>query len=228
MLTTGVVIVVPAVLAGLAVPAGTPLLAVGAVALAIAISLATAKAGAAVWQRCPAARDVVFADLLLWGWARRYLSERRFQTARALFETARRAGAAVDVEQLERLSQLLEAHDPYVHGHSRRVARHAARVARARHLPPEEIARIQTAASVHDVGKIYTAKEILRKPERLTDREFAVIKRHAADGARMLELVGDAEITAMVRHHHERIDGCGYPDGLVGEEIPLGARIIAV
>jgi hypothetical protein len=96
------------------------------------------------------------------------------------------------------------------------------------HLSPVEIAKIQTAAAVHDVGKLYTPREILNNPSRLSDTEYEVAKRHAAWGARMLSAVGDDEITGMVRHHHERIDGRGYPDGLRSSDIPLGARIIAV
>jgi hypothetical protein len=96
------------------------------------------------------------------------------------------------------------------------------------HLAPVEVAKIQTAATVHDVGKLYTPREILENPSRLSDAEYDVAKRHAAWGGRMLATVGDDAITEMVRHHHERIDGTGYPDGLAGPEIPLGARIIAV
>ena len=81
---------------------------------------------------------------------------------------------------------------------------------------------------MHDLGKLYTPREILNNPGRLTPEEFEIVKRHAADGAEMLDGVGDPEIAAMVRHHHERVDGRGYPDGLTGSQIPLGARIIAV
>jgi hypothetical protein len=81
---------------------------------------------------------------------------------------------------------------------------------------------------VHDVGKIKTPREVLTKPGRLDDSEFETVKHHPVDGAAMVRNLGDAEITAMVRHHHERLDGTGYPDRLAGEEIPLGARIIAV
>jgi hypothetical protein len=129
---------------------------------------------------------------------------------------------------LTTLSGLLQARDRQTHGHGQRVARHAGRIARAMHLSPVEIAKIRTAAVVHDVGKLHTPREILNNPGRLTDTEFAVIMRHPAEGAYMLADVGDPEIAAMVRHHHERLDGHGYPDGLSGSEIPLGARIIAV
>jgi len=95
-------------------------------------------------------------------------------------------------------------------------------------LSTAEIAKIRRAGGVHDVGKLYTPREILNNPKRLTDAELAVMRRHAVDGGNMMAAAGDLEIAAMVRHHHERIDGRGYPDGLIGSDIPLGARIIAV
>jgi len=165
---------------------------------------------------------------MLWGWFRRCWTERRLSRARDLYESARKAGATVDIDLLTTLSGLLQARDRQTHGHGQRVARHAGRIARAMNLSPVEIAKIRTAAVVHDVGKLHTPREILNNPGRLTDAEFAVIMRHPAEGARMLADVGDPEIAAMVRHHHERLDGHGYPDRLAGSEIPLGARIIAV
>jgi hypothetical protein len=95
-------------------------------------------------------------------------------------------------------------------------------------LDKAEVARIRTAALLHDVGKIEVPWEILEKPGALTDEEFAEIKKHPGAGARLVEGMGDPELTATVRHHHERIDGGGYPDGIAREEIPVGARIIAV
>ncbi len=195
---------------------------------AVAVSVAIASAEAALWKRQRRSRDFVFADLMLWGWLRRCWTERRLAQARDLYDSARKAGPTVSIDLLERLSKLLEARDAYTHGHSQRVARHAECIARAMHISPVEIAKIRTAATVHDVGKLYTPREILNNPGRLTDAEFAVMKRHPGDGAHMLAAVGDCEIAAMVRHHHERMDGHGYPDGLSGSDIPLGARIIAV
>jgi hypothetical protein len=196
--------------------------------LAVAVSLALATAGAALWKRTRGSRDVVFADLLLWGWVRRCWTELRLAQATELYDSAMRAGPAVRIELLTGLGRLLEARDTYTHGHGRRVARHAERIAREMHLPPREIAKVRAAAAVHDLGKLYTPREVLNNPGRLSEAEFEVVKRHAGDGADMLAGVGDAEIAAMVRHHHERIDGKGYPDRLAGSEIPLGARIIAV
>jgi hypothetical protein len=225
---TALVIALPALLVAVIVPRGG-LLEIAASALtAVALSSVFAAAGAAFWKRRPASRDIVFADLMLWGWLRRCWTERRLTRARELYESARKAGASVDIDLLTTLSGLLQARDRQTHGHGQRVARHAGRIARAMHLSPVEIAKIRTAAVVHDVGKLHTPREILNNPGRLTDAEFAVIMRHPAEGAHMLVDAGDPEIAAMVRHHHERLDGHGYPDGLSGSEIPLGARIIAV
>jgi HD domain-containing protein len=226
--TTASVVILPAVLVTALVPRGGSLLMVASTASAVAVSVAIASAEAALWTRRSGSRDLVFADLMLWGWLRRCWAERRLAQARALYDSARKAGPAVSIKLLEDLSRRLEARDAYTHGHSQRVARHAERIARAMHLSAAEIAKIRTAATVHDVGKIYTPREILNNPGRLTDQELAIVKLHASDGADMLAAVGDPEITTMVRHHHERIDGHGYPDGLAGSEIPLGARIIAV
>ncbi len=181
-----------------------------------------------MWTRRPGSRDLVFAELMLWGWARRCWTERRLAQARALYDSVTKAGSTVSIELLEELSERLHARDAYTHGHNQRVARHAESIARAMHLSPTEVAKIRTAGAVHDVGKIYTPREILNNPGTLNDREYAIVKLHSGDGADMLEAAGDPEITAIVRHHHERVDGRGYPDGLLGSNIPLGARIIAV
>jgi hypothetical protein len=228
VLTTALVIVLPALLVSMIVPRGGAVWIAASGLLAVAVSMAIAASGAALWKREPHSRDIVFSDLLLWGWARRCWTERRLSQARELYDSARKSGPDVSIELLTGLSRLLEARDAYTHGHGQRVSRHAAQIARAMHLSPVEIAKIRTAATVHDIGKLYTPREILNNPNRLTDAEFEVAKRHAAWGGRMLANVGDPEIAAMVRHHHERIDGKGYPDRLAGAEIPLGARIIAV
>ena len=228
LLVTTSLVLLPAVLAAAIVPRAGTLAALASVACAVAASLAIACGEAALWKRCPGSRDLVFGDLLLWGWARRCWAERRLARARSLYDAASRAGPAVSIELLTTLSALLGARDAYTHGHSQRVARHAERIARAMRLGPVQTAKIRTAAAVHDVGKLYTPRAILNNPRRLSEAEFEVMKRHATDGADMLAAVGDPEIAAMVRHHHERIDGSGYPDRLAGSGDPLGSRIIAV
>ncbi|MEA2330792.1 MAG: hypothetical protein QOH58_930 [Thermoleophilaceae bacterium] len=199
---------------------------------AMVLSLALARLGAALWTRYgTASSDLVFGDLLLWGWVRRACAEQRLERAARLLQDPDAAETGAREERsllLHRLSALLEAIDPYTHGHSKRVARHAERIARELGLPREEVARIRAAALVHDVGKVNTPRAILTKPGRLTDSEFAVVKRHPGDGAIMVAELGDPELSAIVRHHHERLDGTGYPDGIAESDIPLGARIIAV
>jgi HD-GYP domain-containing protein (c-di-GMP phosphodiesterase class II) len=183
------------------------------VALGAALSLAICQLAARYWKRRADAADMLFGELMIWGWARRCWHERR------LGETL--AG-------LERLALTLEARDPYTHGHSRRVARYSSMIAKRMGLGAEEVARIRTAAAVHDVGKLKTPIAVLHKPGSLTDEEFELIKRHPADGAVMVAALGDERLTSIVLHHHERLDGSGYPHGLSGTEIPIGARIIAV
>lgn len=199
-----------------------------AVVVAVLGSIAFASVGASLWMRRARSRELIFAELMLWSWVRRFRAERRLARTRDLFESARESGSTVSIELLTQLSDLHQAVDPYVHGHSRRVAAYAGRIAREMRLSPEQIANVETAALVHDIGKIYTPQEILQKPDRLTDREFAIVKLHARDGAEILADAGDPQLTAIVRHHHERPDGKGYPDGIEAAEIPLGSRIIAV
>jgi len=204
--------------------------------LALGLSLGVSYLGRALWETRASSEDLLFGELMVWGFVRRWRAERRLASALRLIGSmnhaqSRVAGgltAASQAKALEQLGAALEATDPHSQGHSRRVARHAWMIAERIGLPREQVARIRTAAAVHDVGKIETPASILRKPGRLTDEEFDVIKRHPVDGARMVTVLGDAELTSMVRHHHERIDGTGYPGRLSGEEIPLGARIIAV
>ena len=201
------------------------------VGLGIVLSLGASWLGAAYWKRRSGSEDVLFADLMIWGWLQRWRTERRLDIALKLL--ARDAGMGdLSAERragvLQQLAVALEARDPYTHGHSRRVARYASMISKRMGLSSGEVARIRTAAAVHDVGKINTPVEILHKPERLTEEEFGIIQRHPVDSARMVAILGDEELTSIVRHHHERLDGTGYPNGLAGDRIPLGARIIAV
>ena len=127
------------------------------------------------------------------------------------------------------LAEALEAKDPYTHGHSRRVTEIAVMMARELGLPTEEQDRIRLAGLVHDIGKIGVPEEILHKPGKLTDEEFASIREHPSVGVRILRpIIRDQEVLAIVRHHHERFEGGGYPDGIAGEEIPMGSRLMAV
>jgi hypothetical protein len=197
-------------------------------ALAVALTLLATAAGNAYWKRRRKAGDVVFGDLLPWGWFRRRRAERRLANT---LEQLRDLDARDTPERTQLLQQIaagLDVRYPYLDGHSHRVARYSSITAERMHLRAEQVTRIGTAASIHDVGKLHVSREILDKPERLTEEEFEQIKRHAAEGARMVACLGDPEVTAIVRHHHERFDGRGYPDGLRGEDIPLGSRILGV
>ena len=126
------------------------------------------------------------------------------------------------------LARAVDARDVYTGSHSQRVAELAARTARRLGLPDEEVELTRLAASLHDLGKLAIPEEILRKPGPLTEPERMVLERHPQIGFRMLESLGVDPVADWVLHHHERWDGSGYPDGLPGEQIPLGARIIFV
>ncbi len=205
--------------------------------IGVAVSFGVSSAGAALWKARTGSRDVLFGELMLWGWVQRWRTERHLATASdvlGLNNGPRRnlSGGRLTHEQraglLTQLASALEARDPYTHGHSRRVARHASNIAKRMGLSAEEVAKIRTAGVVHDVGKVNTPTAVLHKEGKLTDGEYKVVKRHPVQGATMVTPLGDDDLTAMVRHHHERLDGTGYPDGLAGDSIPLGARILAV
>lgn len=130
---------------------------------------------------------------------------------------------------LHALVKAIETRDPYTSGHSIRVATLSRLIAEDLGLSSRKVNRVRTAALLHDVGKIDPVfSEVLMKPYDLTPDERELIQTHASKGADLLRDMGsmDKEVVAAVRHHHERFDGKGYPDGLVGEAIPLEARII--
>lgn len=127
------------------------------------------------------------------------------------------------------LSKIIDARDPYVSGHSAKVADYAISIAAELGLPAERITPLRQAGLLHDIGKIGISEHILHKPAKLTPEEYEQIKTHANLGAEFLETArGLRHLAPFVRHHHERWDGRGYPQGLVGEETPLEARILAV
>ncbi|MCX7730575.1 MAG: HD domain-containing protein, partial [Candidatus Caldatribacterium sp.] len=127
------------------------------------------------------------------------------------------------------LAQALEYYDGSTRVHSEVSAGYALEIARSLGLPEEKARLVRWAALVHDVGKIFIPQSILRKPGKLTDEEYELVKLHAVKGEDLLAGIKDLEpVARIVRHHHERFDGTGYPDGLRGEEIPLESRILAV
>lgn len=131
-------------------------------------------------------------------------------------------------ELLELMVAAIEARDPYTSGHSRRVAANARLIAEFLNVPRKQVERIFVAALLHDVGKIHEVfGPILSKPGRLTDTELEIMQTHSAKGAELIQNVSQLrDIVPVVRNHHENWDGTGYPDGLSGENIPLGSRII--
>ncbi len=228
LLATACVTVLPVAITAVVLPSHGLTSVIAAIAAAIALSVLIAAAGKALWTRRPVPRELVFSDLMIWSWLNRVWIERRLRRASREVVSEQPPSAAEHIAALGRLERLLEARDVYTHGHSQRVTRHVEAIARAMHLGHDDITKILTAAAVHDVGKIYTPREVLNKPGKLTDGELQIIQRHPADGVALLGEIEDPEIRAMVHHHHERLDGRGYPDGLRGSAIPLGARIIAV
>jgi putative nucleotidyltransferase with HDIG domain len=154
-------------------------------------------------------------------------------------EAATRVGEAkqhvADVEHLyrasvEMLAIAVDAKDQVTHGHIRRVQRHTLAVADAVGVTDaRELKAMEAGALLHDIGKLAVPDYVLNKPSALTPAEFETMKKHASLGARILTAVEfPYPVVPIVRHHHERWDGRGYPDGLVGPEIPLGARILSV
>lgn len=133
----------------------------------------------------------------------------------------------ISVATLEALVNALEAKDPYLRGHSARVADLSAMVAAELGLADEQVEAVRTGGRLHDIGKIGIREEILNKHGPLTDEEFEHVKEHPVTGSDILApLTHLGQVIEFVRSHHERWDGRGYPDGLAGTAIPMGARII--
>ncbi len=127
------------------------------------------------------------------------------------------------------LASSIDAKDAYTHGHSKRVTRYSLAIANALEVESDEVEDLELAGYLHDIGKIGMPQEILQKPVSLTDEEFDIVKRHPTNGVRILENLKNLHrVSNFILHHHERIDGAGYPHGLKGEDIPLGSRILAV
>ena len=127
------------------------------------------------------------------------------------------------------LAKIIDARDPYVSGHSAKVADYATTIAMELGLPAERVEHLRQAALLHDIGKIGISEQVLHKPGKLTPEEYEYFQTHATLGAELLETCqGLRYLVPFVRHHHERWDGSGYPDGLRREQIPLEARILAV
>jgi diguanylate cyclase (GGDEF)-like protein/putative nucleotidyltransferase with HDIG domain len=195
----------------------------------------TVSAGVAISPQHAAERDelIRLADSALY-WAKEYGKNRVRAYRPDVIELAELKRLASGPDRAARfraaasLARAVDARDVYTGSHSQRVAELAARTARRLGLPDEEVELTRLAGSLHDLGKLAIPEEILRKPGPLTEPERIVLERHPQIGFRMLESLGVDPVADWVLHHHERWDGSGYPDGLSGEQIPLGARIIFV
>ncbi|MEA2453720.1 MAG: hypothetical protein QOG04_2430 [Actinomycetota bacterium] len=204
--------------------------------LSISLSTVASVIGNSVWMRHPASAEVSFGDLMIWGWWRRRRAEGQLDRGTRMLGLDRRGQPVQRIritqdrqlKVLHELNDALEAKDPYTRGHSERVERHVYRTAAAMGLSVHDLQELRMAAALHDIGKIRVPDRIIRKPGKLTAEERAVMEEHSVVGAWMLSHVASADVIGAVRHHHERWDGKGYPDGLAGTDIPLYARIIAV
>ena len=156
-------------------------------------------------------------------------------------QRGRHAGCVRDLEEAQHALQdtvtqviaalvtAVEMKDRYAYGHSLREAGYAVALAQAMRLREQQIEDIRRGALLHDIGKLFISRRILSKPDELTYDEFEEVKKHAALGACVISKVEPLkDVARIVRHHHERFDGSGYPDGLADDHIPLGARVVAV
>ena len=127
------------------------------------------------------------------------------------------------------LTDLLTLRDPHAKGHSNHVARQSSALAAKIGLSSVEIEKLEFAATIHDIGKLAINEFIVNKPDRYTEAEYLMIQHHTVLGANLVEaLVMDPIIPAIILNHHENFDGSGYPNKKIGDQIPLGARIIRI
>ena len=189
---------------------------------------------AAFWPRNPALAALSLAPLFLIHFTQRAvlrLEEAGETIGRqnASLENAHREVIERSTAALEALSATVDARDTYTAGHSRRVATFSVEIARELGLDDMELVGVDQAALLHDIGKIAVPDDVLLKEGPLSSAEWIVMRSHPEEGARIIERLGYLdEVVPGIRHHHERMDGHGYPDGLIGDEIPLAARIIHV
>jgi putative nucleotidyltransferase with HDIG domain len=174
---------------------------------------------------------IALAALLLW----LVLRGVYVRSSRQIMSQSHALGAALaETERtydttLQALSNALDVRDSETEGHSRRVVEYMELIIEQMPVVPGHLATLRRGALLHDIGKIGVPDNVLRKPAALSDAEWVVMKRHPEHGARIISRIPFLEdVSRIVRHHHERWDGKGYPDGIAGEAIPLGARIFAV
>ena len=134
------------------------------------------------------------------------------------------------MEMVTSLAGAIDAKDTYTKGHSTSVSRYSEALARALNLPEAEVERIALGALLHDVGKIGIPENVLRKPTHLSEEEWEIMKQHPVIGAEKVLMPNEAlrDLIPIVKYHHERWDGTGYPEKLSGTDIPFSARIVSV
>jgi len=173
-------------------------------------------------QRALKRREMLLENRQLNQWLKEEVSTRTAELQRERMKLER-----LSIATLEALVNALEAKDPYMRGHSARVADLSATIAHELGIPEEDVEHVRVAGRLHDIGKIGTRESVLNKQGALTPEEFEHVKQHVIIGSQILAPLSHlGDIIPAVRHHHERWDGTGYPDGLRGEEIPMGGRII--
>jgi len=155
--------------------------------------------------------------------------ERNLERHRLEVQRLMEKGSQILFEAIKALAAAIDAKDPYTAGHSHRVTELSLMLADTLDLDPNERYTLQLAAEMHDVGKIGTPEGVLNKPFELTDDEWSFMREHTIKGAEIVGHIEELEgVASIIRHHHERVDGRRYPDGLKGEAIPKLARIIAI
>jgi putative nucleotidyltransferase with HDIG domain len=207
-----------------------------AVVMSILLTAGAIVLGSAVWNTQPESAGFSFGDLMLWSWVRREWAERQLVEATATLGFDRNGTFvgetnATNEEQMIAVRQIaaaLDAKSSYTLGHSRRVEKHARKVAESLGLSAAETETLATAAALHDIGNISIPDHLLRKTGDLTIDERMSIEAHVLLGAMMVLKAGSEEVVDAIRHHHERWDGNGYPSGLRTDDIPQYARIIGI
>ena len=177
-------------------------------------------------EKSPKAATMDMLDFIAYDWEEK--KKELENNLKELLETNKKLDR-LNWGTLTALARTIDAKSPWTAGHSERVTQLALEIGRHLGLSQESLDLLNRAGLLHDIGKIATPAEILDKPGKLTDEERRIINQHPKNGERILEPIEDfATIVPMVMQHHERFDGSGYPAGLTGEEITLGARILAV
>ncbi len=173
-------------------------------------------------QRALKRREMLVENRHLNQWLKEEVTTRTAELQRERMRLER-----ISTATLEALVNAMEAKDPYLRGHSARVAALSATLAAELGLSDDVVEQVRVAGRLHDLGKIGTRDDVVNKEGPLTPDEFEHVKQHVVIGSQILAPLSHlGDVIAYVRHHHERWDGSGYPDGLRGEEIPVGARVI--